>query len=177
MTTKKKIDQSKTQYRYCVAYEVEGDPIKRKGKWYKTVNCLRVDLNKPNKVAEAVYAFQVSAKTGEFLTRHGGLLPIRHTYEEALEKVKAMAAKLERRAERKRMANRGFVKQNDDKMKITVLCRHKGEDKYGYLYKKLDPEDAAKRKKILTLGRAKYAASILDKHGVPHPNLDKIIGQ
>ena len=165
------------QYKYCIAYEVVDEPFKRKGKWYKTVYCLRPDLTKKDKVVEAIYSFQVGAKNGKFLTRHGGLLPVRNTYDEALAKVKAMAEKLERRAERKRMANRGFVKQNDDKMKITVLCRHKGEDKYGYLYKKLDPEDAAKRKKILTLGRAKYAASILDKYGVPHPNLDKIIGQ
>ena len=163
------------QYKYCIAYEVEGEPIKRKGKWYKTVNCLRVDLNKPNKVADAVYAFQVSAKTGEFLTRHGGLLPIRHTYEEALEKVKAMAEKLERRAERKRMANRGFVKQNDDELKLTVLCRHKGEDKYGYKTYQLSPEDKAKRNKTLKLGRAKLAIHILDKMGVPHPNLDKMV--
>ena len=166
----------KNQYRYCIAYEVEDEPFKKDDKWYKTVYCLKPDLTKKDKVVEAIYSFQVKARSGKFLTRHGGLLPVRHTYDEALAKVKAMAEKLERRAERKRMANRGFVKQNDSEMKITVLCRHKGEDKYGYKTYQLSPEKAAQRKKNLTIGRAKYAASILDKLNVPHPNIDKIIG-
>ena len=170
-----KKDKKKNQYRYCVAWNIDKDKTKIDGHYVRWVYYLRADLTKKDGVSKESKPFRCNIHGG-IKSKAKGLFPIRNTYEQAYEKVKAMAEKLQRREERRAAARRGFVKQNDDEMKVTVLCRHKGEDKYGYVPKKLDPEDAAKRKKILTIGRAKYAAHILDKLNVPHPNLDKIIG-
>ena len=167
---KKKIDQKNNSYRYCVAYEIDDEPYIADGKSYRNVYYFKPDFSASDKVFEAVAPFRCN-RHGGTKTRAGGLLPIRYTRDEAYKKVKEMAEKLERRKDRKAAARRGFVKQNDSDMKVTVLCRHKGENKYGYLYKKLDPEDAAKRKKNLDRGRIKAAINLLDSLGISHPHL------
>ena len=161
-------------FKYCYAYDISRDKELENGHYYKTVYYLKPDFSQKDNVGHEGLKFRVD-KNGKIKTRAYGLLPLRYNYGQAYDKVKMVAEMLEKRAERKAKANRGFVKQDDDKMKITVLCRHKGEDKYGYKTYQLSPEDAAKRNKTLTLGRAKLAIKILDKMGVPHPNLDKIV--
>ena len=161
-------------YRYYYAWNIDPDHTNPKGYWKKTIYCFKPDPDNLGEVKEAEVDIKTSAR-GKILSKSYGLLPIRYNHDEAYAKAKKMSEILAKRAERKAKANRGFVRQDDDKMKITVLCRHKGEDKYGYKTYQLSPEDAAKRNKTLTLGRAKLAIQILDKMGVPHPNLDKIV--
>ena len=170
MTAKKKIDQKHNQYRYCVAYDIDKDKTKLDGHNVRWIYYLKVDLTKKDGVSKESKPFRCNIHGG-IKTKAGGLLPIRNTFEQAYAKVKAMAEKLQRHEERKAAARRGFVKQNDSEMKLTVLCRHKGQDKYGYAPKKLDPEDAAARKENLAIGRIKGAIKTLDSFGISHPNL------
>ena len=166
--------KSEGRYKNCYAWNVDPEKLKRDGHWTKIVYYFKPDLDSPDLVAECEMPVRVT-RGGKLKSRAYGLLPIRNNYDQAKAKAKKAAEMMLKRRERQANARRGYVIQDDDKMKVTVLCRHKGEDKYGYVPKKLSPEDAEKRKRNLTLGRAKYAIHILDKLNVPHPNLDKMI--
>ena len=157
-------------YRYCYAYDVSRDKEHKDGHYYKTVYYLKPDFSQKDNVGHEGATFRVN-KHGKIKTRAYGLLPIRYNYGQAYDKVKQVAEQLEKRERRKARARRGFVKQNDDEMKITVLCRHKGEDKYGYIPRELEPEDAAARKENLAIGRIKGAINTLDSFGISHPKL------
>ena len=163
------VKKSEGPYRYCYAYDISRDKEKENGHYYRTVYYLRPDFKKKDNVGHESAKFRVN-RQGKIRTRAYGLLPIKYDYGTAYEKAKKVAEKLLRREERQAAARRGCLIQ-DDELKLTVLCKHKGEDKYGYEIKKLSPEDAAVRKENLGIGRLKSAINTLDKFGISHPNL------
>lgn len=169
------VKKSEGPYRYCYAYGVDDEKIKRNGHWVRTVRFYKPDLERDGDHVAADEMYCRVDKNGKIKSRAYGLLPIKYTSHEAFEKAKKMAKILLFREMRKQDEGRGCLIQDDDDLKLRVLCPHKAYKKNGLPRAKLGANDQARRKRNLTIGRAKCAINILDRMGLPHPNLDKIV--